>query len=242
MVSYRDINSKIFYRILRKQALSVYTPEAAADYRLSDVDYYNFSKGKGKLAFVHNAARFHLKPTILDMGCGTGRYFHCCDNAKSIVAFDLSHSMLLEARKPIAGANAPVALINSSLDEIEFKRLSFDLVYCMGVFGCVLPLDDSILIKVARWLKPGGAFCFDVIQGYVEPSQGTWRSRLAKKIQPYLFGPAKAYVDAKLMGFTIDRPGLDALVSERFEKVEIQEFAGRGRMDLLCMARIEGIR
>ena len=64
MVSYRDINSKIFYRILRKQALSVYTPEAAADYRLSDVDYYNFSKGKGKLAFVHNAARFHLKPTI----------------------------------------------------------------------------------------------------------------------------------------------------------------------------------
>lgn len=230
--------SKLFYRTLRKHALSIYTPPHAESYRLSDENYFNTAKDTGKFPFVRDAARSFTNPTILDVGCGTGRYFHCFNNAERIVAFDLSYPMLLQARNPIVGVEAPLMLLNGSIDEMEFKQGSFDLVFCMGVFGCSLPIDRSILFRVAQWLKPEGVFCFDAIERFLEPSHGTWRSRLAEKIQPYLLGPLKAYVEAKLMGFTISRENLETLVSEEFENVEIREMAGRGRMDFLCLARL----
>jgi SAM-dependent methyltransferase len=241
MASNSSLHQKILFRMLRKYALVRFTPSYAASYRLSDNEYYNRSQHTGKFEFIRNGALSYQAPTILDMGCGTGRYFNCCNNARFIVAFDLSRAMLLQAKNPVAEVLAPFSLLNSSVDEIEFKSRSFDMVYCMGLFGDSLPLESWILIKVAKWLKPGGCFCFDVIeQWFGIQSPGTWRSRLAEKIRPYFFGPAKAYLDAKLMGFTIDRSTLRDLVSQYFDQVEIRDITGAsgGRLDLLCAAKL----
>lgn len=224
----------VFTTIQRKHAQAIYNPQAAHQYRQSDSKYFSDVGDGGKFAFVREAARSFSRPEILDMGCGTGRYFHCCENARSIVAFDLCRPMLALAKTPI-GATVPVSLVQSSIDEIEFKRASFDLIYCMGVFGGTLPLTKATIAKVARWLKPDGMFAFDMIEMFLEPEAGTWRSRLAERVRPCLFGPMRDYVDAKLMKFTMDRWNLWLMLKVHFDDVAITQFEGRGRIDLLCV-------
>src|SRR5215813_5671433 len=41
--------------------------------------------------------------TVLDLGCGTGRYFHCLRNVETLTAVDLSLEMLKQARFPVRG-------------------------------------------------------------------------------------------------------------------------------------------
>src|SRR5688572_7280571 len=38
---------------------------------------------------------------VLDLGCGTGRYFHCIQNAEELVGVDISDAMLELARNPV---------------------------------------------------------------------------------------------------------------------------------------------
>ena len=39
--------------------------------------------------------------SVLDLGCGTGRYFHCVINARRLTGIDISLHMLQEARNPV---------------------------------------------------------------------------------------------------------------------------------------------
>src|SRR5262245_28529618 len=39
--------------------------------------------------------------TVLDLGCGTGRYFHCLQNVETLTAVDISLEMLRQARLPV---------------------------------------------------------------------------------------------------------------------------------------------
>src|SRR6185436_9753178 len=38
---------------------------------------------------------------VLDVGCGTGRYFHCLENVASLVGMDISEEMLAAAAHPV---------------------------------------------------------------------------------------------------------------------------------------------
>ena len=241
MANYGEISKKIFTRTLHSHALSTYTRTYAKSYRSSDDTYYSSSHDTGKFAFVQKVSSSYHAPAVLDMGCGTGRYFHCYNNAQSVVGFDLSRPMLLEAKNPVGGIRNSITLINSSLTEIEFRRSSFDVVICMGMFGGISPLEESIVCKVSGWLKPGGCFCFDVIERWlVAPTPGTWRSRVADKMRPYLFGPAKAYIDARLMQFTVSRSNLHSFLCPYFNEVQISDSIGASgkRVDLLCTATL----
>src|SRR5437867_2451402 len=39
--------------------------------------------------------------TVLDVGCGTGRYFHCLKNVEQLVGIDVSPDMLRAAESPV---------------------------------------------------------------------------------------------------------------------------------------------
>src|SRR4051812_13209243 len=38
---------------------------------------------------------------VLDVGCGTGRYFHCLENVAHLTGVDISENMLAAARNPV---------------------------------------------------------------------------------------------------------------------------------------------
>jgi malonyl-CoA O-methyltransferase len=101
--------------------------------------------------------------TVLDLGCGTGRYSIWLARAGAkVTAVDFSEGMLTEARKKLeqsAGQNResqPVRYIAADLHEpLQFAGASFDLV----VSGLVLEhLREfgTFFGEVHRVLKPGG--------------------------------------------------------------------------------------
>jgi SAM-dependent methyltransferase len=110
--------------------------------------------------------RFPGSIDALDLGCGTGRYFHALTNVRRLVGIDASRPMLDRARRPVGDvAMAPgwLTLIEGDLLRHEFAVGEFDLVYSIGVLAEHAPFDETIAARVTRWLKPGGRFAFTTV-------------------------------------------------------------------------------
>ena len=75
--------------------------------------------------------------SVLDLGCGTGRHFHCVDNVKQLIGVDISLHMLRQARNPVCHDRITcrrIDLICGDVVEIAMVPGSFDLIYSIGVF------------------------------------------------------------------------------------------------------------
>ena len=228
-----------YYDYLSRGTRKWYPADAAARYRQCDEDYLAASGDSGKFLFIRTLADT-LPPgaRVLDLGCGTGRYLHCFNESVSIVGVDFSRPMIEQARHPVLGTRARVALVESALHVVAFQPRSFDSVYCMGVFGGSWPLDAYITSVIASWLKPSGVLYCDVVINYLTLSSGTWRSRLATAAAPYLRGAPRAYVEARLKRVNRSRGEVVDTLCDSFEEVNVRRFMGAGgqREDLLCVA------
>ena len=82
---------------------------------------------------------------MLDLGCGTGRYFWGLRQVKTLTGLDASAAMLDEARHPIhadrVAAGSAITLVEGDVMTHEFAPASFDLVYSIGVLAEHVPLD-----------------------------------------------------------------------------------------------------
>jgi SAM-dependent methyltransferase len=204
----------------------------AAEYRESDDVAKDSDAHAGKCEIIRDLSlRFDRAIDVLDLGCGTGRYFHCAENVRSLVGVDPSEHMLRHARDPVAGGNRHVHLIRSTLHEIAFRPQTFDLVMCIGVLAFWCPLDKFVIRRVTQMLRPDGIF-FSTLVEY-QPRQVTVKRRLASVARPVLFGSARRYVEARLQDFTISASRARALGEEHFENVEITKWhSPTGRIDL----------
>lgn len=137
-----------------KAAIKNYYNQLASEY---DNDRFNNSYGQ----YLHFQERQilvqrlgHLsKKTILDMGCGTGRFL---DFAKNGV--DFSEGMLEEAKTKFPNHH----LIVSDISNMPFEKKSFEAIYSLHVF---MHLDLETIQKTIgeahRILKPNGILIFD---------------------------------------------------------------------------------
>jgi ubiquinone/menaquinone biosynthesis C-methylase UbiE len=83
------------YVALRRKAESSYSPVLAAQYREADQQAKDTDAHAGKCAIVRALSEsFGREIDVLDLGCGTGRYFHCVKNVRSLVGVDPSAHML----------------------------------------------------------------------------------------------------------------------------------------------------
>lgn len=104
---------------------------------------------------------------VLELGCGTGRYFHWLDNTALLVGTDISPEMLRQAKNPVRAAELSareIRLIRGNLYETNFEQGSFDFVYSLGVFGYGAAITAELCTKIARWLTPGGHLYFDALE------------------------------------------------------------------------------
>lgn len=97
----------------------------------------------------------------LDLGCGFG--WHCVyaaeHGAAAVLGIDLSEKMLERAREQSAGW--PVEYRRVALEDYEYPPEAFDVALSSLAFHYVE--DFRVLArKVARTLRPGGAFVFSV--------------------------------------------------------------------------------
>jgi ubiquinone/menaquinone biosynthesis C-methylase UbiE len=104
---------------------------------------------------------------VLEMGCGTGRYFHWLEQTELLVGTDLSAEMLNHARHPVHAEEVTakeIRLMQANLYELSFEPESFDFIYSLGVFGYGAALTPELLLRVHGWLTPGGRLYFDAIE------------------------------------------------------------------------------
>lgn len=133
----------------------------------------------------------------LEIGCGTGRYFHWLDNIELLVGTDISAEMLKQAGHPVLECEITVKeirLMRGSIYEMNFDPGSFDFIYSLGVFGYGAAVTPALAGKLHTWLAPGGWLYFDAIE---VPHCVSARDRLREKLYPRLPRFARNWIDAR---------------------------------------------
>lgn len=138
---------------------------AAARYRQDDEGYVTGEEHKRLSALLEIFSSSFRRPiSVLDAGCGAGRYFHCLKNTDKLIGIDISPEMLAEARNPVREEEVTIGrveLVCGSVYSTAFPKESFDLIYMIGVIGNGCGLSNRLLSAFHEWLKPNGLVFFD---------------------------------------------------------------------------------
>jgi 2-polyprenyl-3-methyl-5-hydroxy-6-metoxy-1,4-benzoquinol methylase len=92
--------------------------------------------------------------TVLDVGCGMGRFAEIVARAGArVVGIDLSSAVDAAAENLSSFENA--AIVQADVFSLPFARESFDVIYSIGVLHHT-PDTREAFLKLAFHLKPGG--------------------------------------------------------------------------------------
>lgn len=117
--------------------------------------------------FIEKEIGFNKNISILDVGCGTGRYsIELAKRGYEITGFDLSDDQLKAAREKAAEANVEIQFLQ--MDARNFKmEVKFDLAIMLCEGGFLLMDTDeanfTILKNVVESLKKDGKFIFTTL-------------------------------------------------------------------------------
>ena len=164
----------------------------------------------------------------LDVGCGTGRYFHCLENVRSLVGLDVSEEMLTAAREPVRAEELSVGAIELRRGNVylaDFAAGSFDFIYCLGMFGHGCPLTLEVCDKFFQWLAPGGRLFFNAIDPAGLPVDFRFRRWLRSLIYPVAGKSLRRWFDERERlspFFCLSRQELEQLMARTpFNRFEI---------------------
>ena len=226
-----------------RKAADLYATDYARRYRehddqLGSVDAY--------LAFCgwlrEVCQRFEAPIDVLDLGCGTGRYFSAVTNVNRLVGLDASGPMLTEAAHPHAADRITarsVQLVEGDALTYGFAPGSFDLIYSIGVLAEHTPFDARIVSNAAAWLRPGGRFAFTTVHPESASIPRTLPRAIGGALAPFSPGPVRRWLRTKL---TADGQYADeSLIAERlgtgFSIESMSTLESEAHLHCLCVAR-----
>jgi len=125
--------------------------------------YYEGHERKALAALTREVVRVHAttregpRPTILDVGCGTGRMLAAIRRrlpASDLTGLDLSPFMVAESRARLADT---ARIVHADACSLPWDSASFDVAVAAHVLGHVpRPVATRMLTEIARTLRPGG--------------------------------------------------------------------------------------
>lgn len=173
-----------------RRAAALYDQSYARHYRERDESVQTVPSNQALIDWLGGICdSFGMPIDVLDLGCGTGRYFWGLRHMKSLVGIDASEAMLAEARQPIHHDRvntAALTLVSGDLMTHEFEPNAFDLVYSIGVLAEHVPLNAGVIARVRRWLRPGGRFAFTTVHPASPSVTRTLPRRLAEWTLPWI--------------------------------------------------------
>lgn len=100
--------------------------------------------------------------TVLDVGCGTGRFMEVVARWKAhwVVGIDPSEAAKV-ARKNLGAIYDNISVGQLSIE--EYRGSSYDIVYCIGVLHHT-PNPKQSFMQLTKLVKPGGLLCVWVYQ------------------------------------------------------------------------------
>jgi SAM-dependent methyltransferase len=169
--------------------------------------------------------------SVLDVGCGTGRYFHCLANVRQLTGIDISDDMLSAAKDPVRGEQLSIpniTLARANAYTTDFPAGSFHFIYSLGMFGNGCPVTTEICNKFYQWLVPGGKLLFNTVDLAGLPLSYRIRRKVRGIIYPMLPGRYRNILDeraARQPFFGLSRRGLKRILHEsRFPQFEINSY------------------
>ena len=226
-----------------RKAETLYDDAYARKYRERDEALLEAATYQNLIAWLQQVCgRFHHRIDVLDLGCGTGRYFWGVSNARSLVGFDASAAMLAEARHPVREDRVTareVRLVQGDLATHTFPHGSFDLVYSIGVLAEHTPLDASIVDRVWQWLKPDGRFAFTTVDPQSPDVPKTFQRSLAGLVLPIAPGALGRVLHRRLMsgGMYGDERWIRDVLAEKFVVETLEQFRSDVHLHGRCVAR-----
>jgi SAM-dependent methyltransferase len=186
-----------------KRAAATYSEPYAPRYREHDEQV----RGGGAVTRLATwlravSERFPAPPDVLDLGCGTGRYFHVLARARRLVGIDVSRPMLERAQCPVGDPGCVagrLTLIEGDFLTHEFEPGEFDLVYSIGVVGEHSPFDEALASRVRGWLKPGGRLAFTTVHPLSASVPRTLGRRIGEWLLPMARGASRRALRSRLM-------------------------------------------
>jgi SAM-dependent methyltransferase len=225
-----------------ERAASLYDAGYAKRYRDRDDQLENVRSNQELIGWLGGVCdRFDHPIDVLDLGCGTGRYFWGLRRVSSLTGIDASQAMLDEARHPLHGdrlAGVPVTLVRGDLLSHDFAAGSFDLVYSIGVLAEHVPLTSQVVDTVHRWLKRGGRFAFTTVHPDSPSIARTPQRQLATVGIRLLPGVLTAALHRRLVGAGTygDERWITELLRHRFEIEELSRFESDVHLHGRCVA------
>lgn len=226
-----------------EKAASLYDRQYAERYRAHDDTLADSGPYLGFVAWLQRvSARFADRIDVLELGCGTGRYFSALSNARTITGIDASADMLALAKTPYR-ADAIVAesvtLIHGDVFTHPLPEQSFDLVYSIGVLAEHAPFNADIAQRASRVLKPGGRFAFSTVHPdspSVTATMGRSLGRIAAKVLP---SPWRQPVRDRLLsgGMYADEARITDVLTPQFVIESLERFVSEAHLHCLCVAR-----
>lgn len=221
---------------------ALYDAEYARRYRSRDEELAAVDSYQALIEWIGSVCdRFAHPIDVLDLGCGTGRYFWGLRNVKSITGLDASAPMLAEAQTPTHAASITtrdITLIHGNLGVHEFAAGSFDLIYSIGVLAEHVALTRSLVERVARWLRPGGRFAFTTVDPESPDVPKTLQRRVATALLP-VTGPVQRALHERLMvgGMYADERWIRRTLGGLFEIESLDQFRSDVHLHGRCVSR-----
>jgi SAM-dependent methyltransferase len=148
--------------------------------------------------------------TVLDAGCGTGRYAaELARRGYAVHGIDVSPELIDEARQSIAGRSNTISF--SVGDISALPSIGYDAIVCRGVLNDFVDDHDrqAVFATFAQSLRPAGVLILDVRE---------WEATAERKIREPLFRKSVATERGHLT-FTsvteVDRTNRQLVITER---------------------------
>jgi SAM-dependent methyltransferase len=229
-----------------RKAADLYAPDYARRYRQHDEELGHVEAYRAFCEWLREVCgRFQGSIDVLDLGCGTGRYFAALPNVNALVGLDASGPMLAEAAHPVGADHITaktIQLVEGDALTHDFAPESFDLIYSIGVLAEHTPFDGRIVENAARWLRPGGRFAFTTVHPDSSSIPKTPGRTLGHAVLPFSPPPIRRWLRERLTagGQYAD----EALIVERlggmFAVESIARLKSEAHLHCLCVATKAG--
>ncbi len=226
-----------------RKAAELYATDYARRYRQHDDDLTRVEAYRAFRDWLGDVCgQFHTPIDVLDLGCGTGRYFAALRHVRDLVGLDASGPMLAEAANPIDADRImarTIQLVEGDALTYEFAPASFDLIYSIGVLAEHTPFDARIVANVERWLRPGGRFAFTTVHPDSASIPKTVARRAGTMLQSVAAGPARRWLRSRLTasGQYADEALIRERLGERFTIETMTRLESEAHLHCLCVAR-----